>query len=66
MGDFQLMTKSGTFIINGAERVYCVYQLVRSPGVLLWLCSYDKTGKKLLYNATVIPNRGVWLEYETD
>ena len=63
MGDFPLMTESGTFIINGAERVI-VSQLVRSPGVYYGM-SYDKTGKKL-FNATVIPNRGAWLEYETD
>ena len=63
MGDFPLMTESGTFIINGAERVI-VSQLVRSPGVYYGM-NYDKTGKKL-FNATVIPNRGAWLEYETD
>ncbi len=63
MGDFPLMTESGTFVINGAERVI-VSQLVRSPGVYYGM-SYDTTGKKL-YNATVIPNRGAWLEYETD
>ena len=63
MGDFPLMTESGTFIINGAERVI-VSQLVRSPGVYYGM-SYDTTGKKL-FNATVIPNRGAWLEYETD
>ena len=63
MGDFPLMTESGTFIINGAERVI-VSQLVRSPGVYYGM-TYDKTGKKL-FNATVIPNRGAWLEYETD
>ena len=63
MGDFPLMTEAGTFIINGAERVI-VSQLVRSPGVY-YDCTRDKTGKKL-YTTTVIPNRGAWLEYETD
>jgi DNA-directed RNA polymerase subunit beta len=63
MGDFPLMTDSGTFIINGAERVI-VSQLVRSPGVYYGM-QHDKTGKKL-FSATVIPNRGAWLEYETD
>ncbi len=63
MGDFPLMTESGTFIINGAERVI-VSQLVRSPGVYFGE-SYDKTGKKL-FTATLNPNRGAWLEYETD
>ena len=63
MGDFPLMTEKGTFIINGAERVI-VSQLVRSPGVY-YDYGIDKTGKKL-YSATVIPNRGAWLEYETD
>ena len=63
MGDFPLMTDSGTFVINGAERVI-VSQLVRSPGVYYGM-TFDKTGKKL-FNATVIPNRGAWLEYETD
>ncbi len=63
MGDFPLMTDSGTFIINGAERVI-VSQLVRSPGVYFGM-AHDKTGKKL-YTSTVIPNRGAWLEYETD
>ncbi|MEK6265794.1 MAG: DNA-directed RNA polymerase subunit beta [Clostridium sp.] len=63
MGDFPLMTDQGTFVINGAERVI-VSQLVRSPGVY-YNYSVDKTGKKL-YSATVIPNRGAWLEYETD
>ena len=63
MGDFPLMTDSGTFIINGAERVI-VSQLVRSPGVFFDE-SYDKTGKKL-FTATMNPNRGAWLEYETD
>ena len=63
MGDFPLMTDSGTFIINGAERVI-VSQLVRSPGVF-FDASYDKTGKKL-FTATMNPNRGAWLEYETD
>ncbi|WP_297435153.1 DNA-directed RNA polymerase subunit beta [uncultured Clostridium sp.] len=63
MGDFPLMTDQGTFIINGAERVI-VSQLVRSPGVY-YNSSVDKNGKKL-FGATVIPNRGAWLEYETD
>lgn len=63
MGDFPLMTPSGTFVINGAERVI-VSQLVRSPGVY-YKMEYDKTGKKLFSN-TVIPNRGAWLEYEND
>ncbi|NLV77649.1 MAG: DNA-directed RNA polymerase subunit beta [Tissierellia bacterium] len=63
MGDFPLMTEKGTFIINGAERVV-VSQLVRSPGVY-YSEEIDKVGKKL-YSATVIPNRGAWLEYETD
>ncbi|MBU3128583.1 DNA-directed RNA polymerase subunit beta [Clostridium tagluense] len=63
MGDFPLMTPQGTFVINGAERVI-VSQLVRSPGVY-YNYSVDKTGKKL-YSSTVIPNRGAWLEYETD
>ncbi len=63
MGDFPIMTEQGTFIINGAERVI-VSQLVRSPGVYYDL-EVDKAGKKL-YSATVIPNRGAWLEYETD
>ena len=63
MGDFPLMTESGTFVINGAERVI-VSQLVRSPGVYYGM-SYDGTGKKL-FTSTVIPNRGAWLEYETD
>ncbi|MEM1485325.1 DNA-directed RNA polymerase subunit beta [Oscillospiraceae bacterium PP1C4] len=63
MGDFPLMTDSGTFIINGAERVI-VSQLVRSPGVY-YNSSHDKSGKQL-FAATVIPNRGAWLEYETD
>ena len=63
MGDFPLMTESGTFVINGAERVI-VSQLVRSPGVY-YSFDTDKTGKKL-YSSTVIPNRGAWLEYETD
>ena len=63
MGDFPLMTENGTFIINGAERVI-VSQLVRSPGVY-YNESIDTSGKKL-YNATVIPNRGAWLELETD
>jgi DNA-directed RNA polymerase subunit beta len=63
MGDFPLMTDSGTFVINGAERVI-VSQLVRSPGVYFGF-DYDKTGKKL-FKATIIPNRGAWLEYEMD
>ncbi len=63
MGDFPLMTESGTFVINGAERVI-VSQLVRSPGVYYGM-NYDSTGKKL-FTSTVIPNRGAWLEYETD
>ncbi|MBQ3500754.1 MAG: DNA-directed RNA polymerase subunit beta, partial [Oscillospiraceae bacterium] len=63
MGDFPIMTPSGTFVINGAERVI-VSQLVRSPGVYFAM-NYDKTGKKL-FASTVIPNRGAWLEYESD
>ena len=63
MGDFPLMTASGTFIINGAERVI-VSQLVRSPGVY-YAKSRDKMGRELFF-ATVIPNRGAWLEYESD
>ncbi len=63
MGDFPLMTPSGTFIINGAERVI-VSQLVRSPSVY-YSQDYDKLGKKL-FSSQVIPNRGAWLEYETD
>ncbi|MDY5911751.1 MAG: DNA-directed RNA polymerase subunit beta [Inconstantimicrobium porci] len=63
MGDFPLMTDQGTFIINGAERVI-VSQLVRSPGVY-YSYTRDKSGKKL-FASTVIPNRGAWLEYETD
>ena len=63
MGDFPLMTDSGTFIINGAERVI-VSQLVRSPGVYYGM-SHNQFGKKL-FTTTVIPNRGAWLEYETD
>jgi DNA-directed RNA polymerase subunit beta len=63
MGDFPLMTESGTFIINGAERVI-ISQLVRSPGVYYEM-SRDKVGKRL-FATTVIPNRGAWLEYETD
>ncbi|KUK72721.1 MAG: DNA-directed RNA polymerase beta subunit [Clostridiales bacterium 38_11] len=63
MGDFPLMTERGTFIINGAERVI-VSQLVRSPGVY-FVVSRDKSGKKL-FSSTLIPNRGAWLEYETD
>ena len=64
MGDFPLMTDSGTFIINGAERVI-VSQLVRSPGVYYSMEDDPSTGKKL-YRTTIIPNRGAWLEYETD
>ena len=63
MGDFPLMTDHGTFIINGAERVI-VSQLVRSPGVY-FDCQLDKAGKPL-YSSQIIPNRGAWLEYETD
>ena len=63
MGDFPLMTENATFIINGAERVI-VSQLVRSPGIYFDI-TFDKTGKKL-FAASVIPNRGAWLEYETD
>ena len=63
MGDFPLMTDAGTFVYNGAERVV-VSQLVRSPGVYFGK-SYDKTGKEL-FTATLNPNRGAWLEYETD
>ncbi|MCR6516279.1 DNA-directed RNA polymerase subunit beta [Clostridium sp. LY3-2] len=63
MGDFPLMTEQGTFIINGAERVI-VSQLVRSPGVY-YSQTRDKNGKRL-FSSTVIPNRGAWLEYETD
>ena len=63
MGDLPLMTETGTFVINGAERVI-VSQLVRSPGIYYGI-SHDKLGKEL-YSATVIPNRGAWLEYETD
>ena len=63
MGDLPLMTKTGTVVINGAERVI-VSQLVRSPGIYYGI-AHDKFGKKL-YSATVIPNRGAWLEYETD
>ena len=63
MGDFPIMTDAGTFVINGAERVI-VSQLVRSPGVY-YANTFDRTGKKL-FTTTVIPNRGAWLEYETD
>ncbi|MDD4112437.1 MAG: DNA-directed RNA polymerase subunit beta [Herbinix sp.] len=63
MGDLPLMTETGTFVINGAERVI-VSQLVRSPGIY-YAVDHDKIGKKL-FSATVIPNRGAWLEYETD
>ena len=63
MGDLPLMTKTGTFVINGAERVI-VSQLVRSPGIYYGIV-HDKLGKEL-YSSTVIPNRGAWLEYETD
>ncbi|NTV89634.1 MAG: DNA-directed RNA polymerase subunit beta, partial [Clostridiales bacterium] len=63
MGDFPLMTDTGTFVINGAERVI-VSQLVRSPGIY-YSTKLDRTGKEL-FSTTVIPNRGAWLEYETD
>jgi DNA-directed RNA polymerase subunit beta len=63
MGDFPLMTESGTFVINGAERAI-VSQLVRSPGVYFGM-THNVTGKKL-YTSTIIPGRGAWLEYETD
>ena len=63
MGDLPLMTKTGTFVINGAERVI-VSQLVRSPGIYYGI-AHDKIGKEL-FSCTVIPNRGAWLEYETD
>ncbi|MBR6509280.1 MAG: DNA-directed RNA polymerase subunit beta [Clostridia bacterium] len=63
MGDFPLMTESGTFVINGAERAI-VSQLVRSPGVYYAVKVDEKTGKKL-FSSTIIPNRGAWLEYET-
>ena len=63
MGDLPLMTQTGTFVINGAERVI-VSQLVRSPGIY-YKIAHDKIGKKL-FSCTVIPNRGAWLEYETD
>ncbi|MBO4396857.1 MAG: DNA-directed RNA polymerase subunit beta [Eubacterium sp.] len=63
MGDLPLMTRTGTFVINGAERVI-VSQLVRSPGIYYGI-DHDKTGKPL-FSSTVIPNRGAWLEYETD
>lgn len=63
MGDLPLMTATGTFVINGAERVI-VSQLVRSPGIYYEI-GHDKIGKTL-YSCTVIPNRGAWLEYETD
>ena len=63
MGDLPLMTATGTFVINGAERVI-VSQLVRSPGIY-YAITHDKLGKKL-FSSTVIPNRGAWLEYETD
>ena len=63
LGDLPLMTATGTFVINGAERVI-VSQLVRSPGIY-YAVTHDKLGKKL-YSCTVIPNRGAWLEYETD
>ena len=64
MGDLPLMTKTGTFVINGSERVI-VSQLVRSPGIYYDI-EKDKYGKKFLYSSQVIPNRGAWLEYETD
>ena len=63
MGNFPLMTETGTFVINGAERVI-VSQLVRSPGIYYGI-THDKIGKRL-FSSTVIPNRGAWLEYETD
>ena len=63
MGDLPLMTETGTFVINGAERVI-VSQLVRSPGIY-YVIAHDKVGKEL-YTSQVIPNRGAWLEYETD
>ena len=63
MGDLPLMTDTGSFVINGAERVI-VSQLVRSPGIYYGI-GHDKIGKSL-YSCTVIPNRGAWLEYETD
>jgi DNA-directed RNA polymerase subunit beta len=63
IGDLPLMTETGTFVINGAERVI-VSQLVRSPGIY-YAVDHDKIGKKL-FSSTVIPNRGAWLEYETD
>ena len=63
MGDLPLMTETGTFVINGAERVI-VSQLVRSPGIYYGI-AHDKVGKTL-YSCTVIPNRGAWLEYETE
>ena len=63
MGDLPLMTETGTFVINGSERVI-VSQLVRSPGIY-YSVDHDKIGKKL-FSSTVIPNRGAWLEYETD
>ena len=63
MGDFPLMTESGTFVINGAERAI-VSQLVRSPGVYFAEKVDEKTGKRL-FSSTIIPNRGAWLEYET-
>ncbi len=64
MGDFPLMTDSGTFIINGAERVI-VSQLVRSPGIYYGFEKDEKSGQ-ILYNTTIIPNRGAWIEFETD
>ena len=63
MGDFPLMTDKGTFMINGAERVI-VSQLVRSPGV--YLLQDSDTNNRPTYNATIIPNRGAWIEFETD
>ena len=63
LGDFPLMTESGTFVINGAERVV-VSQLVRSPGCY-YASDFDKTGKRI-YTSTVMPIRGAWIEYETD
>ena len=64
LGDFPIMTDTGTFVINGAERAI-VSQLVRSPGAYYGLKIEEKTGKKL-FSSTIIPNRGAWLEYETD
>lgn len=63
VGEIPLMTDTGTFVINGAERVV-VSQLIRSPGIYFGI-QYDKSGKRL-YTGTVMPNRGLWIEYETD